>query len=110
MLFRSIVIENAQYDDYFTEKLTDCFATGTIPVYWGTRNIGDYFNADGIIVIPDDGYNRLDVELLDFILSNKLTSDLYYGKMDAIKDNFERVKNMQLADDMLFEKIQELNS
>jgi hypothetical protein len=106
----SIVIENAQYDDYFTEKLTDCFATGTIPVYWGTRNIGDYFNADGIIVIPNDGYDSLDVELLDFILTNKLTSDLYYGKMDAIKDNFERVKNMQLADDMLFEKIQELNS
>jgi len=106
----SIVIENAQYDDYFTEKLTDCFATGTIPVYWGTRNIGDYFNADGIIVIPDDGHDRLDVELLDFILTNKLTPDLYYGKMDAIKDNLERVKNMQSADDMLFEKIQELNS
>jgi hypothetical protein len=105
----SIVIENAQYDDYFTEKITDCFATGTIPIYWGTRNIGDYFNTDGIITIPDDGYGRVDVEILDFIISNTLTSDLYYSKMDAIKDNFERVKTMQSADDMLFEKIQELN-
>ena len=48
--------------------------------------------------------------MLDFMLSTKLTPDLYYSKMDAIKDNFERVKTMQLADDMLFEKIQELNS
>tara|TARA_Y100000034_G_scaffold63995_1_gene77380 strand:- start:623 stop:1555 length:933 start_codon:yes stop_codon:yes gene_type:complete len=106
----SIVIENARYDDYFTEKITDCFATGTIPVYWGTRNIGDYFNTDGIIVIPDNGDGWVDVEILDFILSNKLTSDLYYSKMNAIKDNFERVKSMQSADDMLFEKIQELNN
>ena len=105
----SIVIENARYDDYFTEKITDCFATGTIPIYWGTRSIGDYFNTDGIITIPDDGYGRIDLEMLDFIVSNKLTSDLYYSKMDAIKDNFERVKTMQSADDMLFEKIQELN-
>ena len=36
----SIVIENDQYDDYFTEKITDCFSTGTIPVYYGTENIG----------------------------------------------------------------------
>ena len=106
----SIVIENAQYDDYFTEKITDCFATGTIPVYWGTKNIGKHFNSDGIIELPSDGFGDGDVELADFILTNRLTSDLYYSKMDAIKDNLERVKNMHSADDMMFNKIQELNS
>jgi len=100
----SIVAENDQYDDYFTEKLTDCFATGTVPLYYGTKNIGKYFNMEGIIEIPND------VAIVDFIVTNRLTSDLYYGKMDAIKDNFERVKNMQSADDMMFEKIQELNN
>jgi hypothetical protein len=100
----SIVIENDQYDDYFTEKITDCFATGTIPVYYGTKNIGNYFNTDGIIEIPNDE------TLVDFIITNRLNKDLYYSKMDAIEDNLERVKNMQLADDMLFDKIQELNS
>jgi hypothetical protein len=99
----SIVIENDQYDDYFTEKITDCFATGTIPIYYGTKNIGDYFNTDGIIEIS------MDVDIVDYIIKNKLTEELYYGKMDAIEDNFERVKNMQSADDMLFDKIQELN-
>jgi len=100
----SIVIENDQYDDYFTEKITDCFATGTIPVYYGTKNIGNYFNTDGIIEIPNDE------NLVDFIITNRLNKDLYYSKMDAIEDNLERVKNMQLADDMLFDKIQELDS
>ena len=99
----SIVIENDQYDDYFTEKITDCFATGTIPLYYGTKNIGDYFNIDGIIEIP------MDVDIVDFMVTNRLTKELYYDKMNAIKDNFERVKNMQSADDMLFDKIQELN-
>jgi len=45
----SIVIENETSDDWFTEKLIDCFVTGTIPIYWGTKNIGDYFNTDAII-------------------------------------------------------------
>ena len=31
----SVAIENGQYKTYFTEKILDCFATGTIPVYLG---------------------------------------------------------------------------
>ena len=39
----TIVIENSKQDDYFTEKLIDSFVTGTIPLYWGTDNIKNYF-------------------------------------------------------------------
>lgn len=39
----SIVIENSQQDDYFTEKLIDTLLTGTIPLFWGTKNINTYF-------------------------------------------------------------------
>ena len=97
----SVVLENAQVDDYFTEKITDCFATGTIPIYWGTKNIGNYFNSDGIIQVPTD------VEKVNDIV-NSLTPAMYYDRMDAIKDNFERVKKLQMADEMLVEKIKEL--
>ena len=97
----SVVLENAQYDDYFTEKITDCFATGTIPIYWGTKNIGNYFNSDGIIQIPKD------TEEVNSII-NSLTAHMYYDRMDAIKDNFERVQKLQMADEMLAEKIKEL--
>ena len=91
-----IVIENDKYETYFTEKLTDCFVTGTIPVYWGAPDIGNYFNVDGMIIIN----NEVDLNLL--------TEDYYYSKMEAIKDNFERVKSMQGSDDILYQLIEQL--
>jgi len=42
----SFAVENANYPTYFTEKLTDCFACGTIPVYYGTAGVAQYFNQD----------------------------------------------------------------
>lgn len=91
-----IVIENDSYETYFTEKLTDCFATGTIPIYWGAPDIGKYFNTDGMIIIN----HHIDI--------SSLTEDYYFSKLDAIKDNFERVQKMQGSDDVLYELIQQL--
>lgn len=91
----SIVIENDKYETYYTEKLTDCFASGTIPVYWGAPDIGNYFNTDGIIVLKPD-----------FTIDD-LTEDLYNSKLEAVKDNFERVQNLLSADDMLYNQINE---
>jgi len=28
-----VVVENSSVDGYFTEKIIDCFATGTVPIY-----------------------------------------------------------------------------
>tara|TARA_R100000234_G_scaffold68121_1_gene41675 strand:- start:6995 stop:8029 length:1035 start_codon:yes stop_codon:yes gene_type:complete len=47
----SIAIENVESDYYFSEKLIDCFLAGTIPVYFGNRNLSKYFNMDGIICL-----------------------------------------------------------
>jgi len=84
----SIAIENASYKTYFTEKLLDCFATGTIPVYFGAPDIGDHFNMDGIIVLDDE----FDV-----------SDEIYYSKIDAIKDNLERTKKMEVLEDFIWE-------
>ena len=86
----SVGIENAVYDTYFTEKLTDCFACGTIPIFYGCKGVTEYFNEDGIIFLDDN-----------FDLST-LTKDLYYSKIDAIKDNFERSINFPVAEDYLY--------
>ena len=91
----SLVIENDKYDTYFTEKLTDAFVTGTIPVYWGAPDIGDTFNKDGII------------ELTPSFDIDTLTEELYNSKLDAAKDNLERVQRMLSADDMLYQLINE---
>ena len=45
----SVVIENVSESDYFTEKLLDCMLCGTLPIYYGPKNIGEYFNLLGII-------------------------------------------------------------
>jgi len=87
----SFAAENDTYDTYFTEKILDCFATGTIPIYMGTKKIVEYFNPEGILFF--DGTYDLD----------SLTPDLYYSKMDAIKDNYERVQKYSILDDWLYE-------
>lgn len=84
----SVAIENGQYESYFTEKILDCFATGTIPVYLGAPDIGDYFNKDGIIILSE---------------GVELSAEMYYSKMDAIIDNLERVKKMEVLEDFIWE-------
>jgi len=79
-----IVVENEQRNNWITEKLIDCFASKTIPIYWGTSNIGEYFNTDGMII-----FNTIE-ELKD-ILDN-LDEKFYDDRVDIINENFERSK------------------
>ena len=83
----SIAVENDQHPGYFTEKIMNCFALGTIPVYLGDPDISDWFNMDGIIKYSKD----LDISTLN--------EDLYYSKIEAVRDNFERVKKFQYSVD-----------
>jgi len=80
----SIVVENSEEDDYFTEKLIDCILTGVIPIYKGTKNISKYFNIDSIIQFNDP-------EDLPAILE-KLNKEFYLSKLDSVKTNFELAK------------------
>lgn len=82
----SIVVENGVFTNYFTEKILDCFASMTVPIYIGAPNIGEFFNTDGIIILSED---RLDD--LDSILSRCSVSD-YESRLSAIKDNYNRVQ------------------
>lgn len=92
----SFAIMNCKTNDYFTDILIDCFATGTIPIWWGTDNIGNYFNPDGII-----SFNQ--IEELDSIIDS-LNQELYQSKIEAIKDNFERVSTYSITEDWLWNK------
>ena len=79
----SIVVENDNTDTYFTEKILDCFATGTIPIYWGTSRIVEHFNPNGIIFLKEN------------FRPSQLSANLYHSKMNAIQDNFNRVKEFK---------------
>lgn len=49
----TIAFENAIADDYITEKLTEPMIVGSIPIYYGAPNVGDYYNTKAFINCND---------------------------------------------------------
>ena len=49
----SIAIENSAHERYFTEKITDCYLSYTMPIYWGCPNITEYFPKESLIILED---------------------------------------------------------
>ena len=93
----SVVIENCKRDYWFTEKLIDCLATGTVPIYWGCPSIGDFFDTKGFIM-----FNTVDE--LKNILDN-LTEDKYNEMFEAVTKNLETAKKYLLPDDYIYQKL-----
>lgn len=77
-----IVCENSQHNNYYTEKVVDCFVAKTIPIYWGCPNLSNHFNKDGFFQ-----FNTY--EELDGILKS-LTPEVYERKLKAVEENFSK--------------------
>lgn len=89
----SIVIENSIESDYFTEKILDCFLTGTIPIYVGSKTISEYFDKEGIIFFEGD-------EDLPSIL-NTIDENFYNSKLESIIKNFELAKKYMFPEKLI---------
>lgn len=81
----SIVIENSQQDNYFTEKIIDCFLCKTVPIYWGCPNIGDFFSTKGIIIL-----NGSDLDVLKQLegILRRCDANKYSSMLSAIEENY----------------------
>lgn len=88
----SIVIENSIVDSYFTEKIIDCFLSGVIPIYWGTSKIVDYFDSEGIILMPNSNEHGFDMDKA-IELINGLNEDYYKSKIVNVMNNFNIAQN-----------------
>lgn len=88
----SYCVENTKCDLYYTEKIADAIACGTIPIYWGTDKIGEIFDPNGIIRLED-------LEGLD------LNRDLYEKMLPHAENNLEILSNMVSADDLVQAKM-----
>jgi len=87
-----VAIENVRQQDYFSEKLLDCFLTRTVPIYWGCPNVSSYFDISGLIVVEWD--NDLDSSASALVQRiNSLTPDDYACRQGAITNNFFAAKN-----------------
>jgi hypothetical protein len=95
-----VVIENTSHRGYFTEKVTDCFALKTIPLYWGCSNITDFFNKDGIIKFDN-------VDDLIYILNN-LDENYYHQHLEAVEDNYNKAISFVDYEVRIAKKIKEI--
>lgn len=93
----SIVVENCVINGGFTEKIINCFATGTIPIYFGAPDIHKYFDMEGIIIFNN-------VNELNNIISN-LTFDYYLSKIKHIRHNYTEHFKYESPEKYLFENI-----
>ena len=94
----SVAIENniSSDDYYFTEKLIECFTTGTVPIYYGCPNIDKFFDIRGVLTFTTQ-------EELDNILDN-LSEEKYNSMLEYINYNFNKcVSDMVLHNDSLYD-------
>jgi hypothetical protein len=75
----SIIIENHISNNYFTEKILNCFATGVIPIYFGAKHIDYFFDGSAILKFQS-------IETLSQLLMS-LSFNEWEIKMTSLKDN-----------------------
>ena len=80
----SIAMENFDSPGLFTEKVVDCFLSGTIPIFYGSNDIGNYFNLKGFFTFKT-------LEELKEILDN-LSFEKYKEMYPYVLENFETAK------------------
>lgn len=83
-----ICVENSKHNNYFTDRLIDCFLTKTIPIYWGCPNVDEFFDTRGIITFSNEN------DLIDII--NNLTEEDYYSRTEYMEFNKEAAKSYAL--------------
>ena len=95
----AVAVENSVEPYYFTEKVLDCFASMTVPIYLGATEIGRFFNPDGIICLKPD-----DLGHMDKVLAQCSEKD-YEQRLDAVRDNYRRlVKSYLSVENFLYDK------
>lgn len=92
----SIIVENDKSPHYFSEKIIDCLLCGTIPIYWGADNIGEYFNINGFIII-----NSLDD--ISLILDN-LNEETYGTMIQFIEENYKIASKYLTVEDYMYDR------
>ncbi|MBD3636700.1 MAG: hypothetical protein HUJ25_05105 [Crocinitomicaceae bacterium] len=66
----TIAIENYKAENYWTEKIVDCFLSHTMPIYHGCPNITDYFPKESLIEI-DINDPKSALEIIEEAIANQ---------------------------------------
>lgn len=90
----SIVVENYKDELYFTEKILNCFATGTIPIYCGAKNLSLKFDMNGVITFET-------IQDLHNILPT-LNEKLYQEKIHSVIKNYKECQQYKTIEDYIY--------
>ena len=95
----SVVIENSIEPHYFSEKILNCLACKTIPIYWGHESVKQYFDTSNWLFFNDleDGYEKI-----KFASSGK-----HIVSQDKIHENYIQAKSYSNLYKRMCEKITE---
>lgn len=99
----SVVIENSNNpgDFWITEKFCNCLANRTIPIYYGSNYVNVNFNPDGIIYVKD-------LKDIVEIAMNLDPEEEYIKRLDAVEDNWERIKDFECFEDLFYRNYGEM--
>jgi hypothetical protein len=113
----SIAIENNCIPNYFTEKISECFLTYTMPVYYGCPNITEYYEQNSIQGIDIDDYKTAFINIerlidedpyqkhLASIINSREKFLSKYHMFPAIVKLIESINNDEKTQDKLKKKV-----
>ncbi len=81
-----IAIENSSENYYWTEKISDCFLAETFPIYYGCKNLSDYFDEKSFQSIDIH-----DVEASIAIIDRIIKEDTFEKRQASLKDSKMKV-------------------
>jgi len=93
-----IALENSSIDDYWTEKLADCYLGGAYPFYYGCPNLSKYFSEESFASI-DVNDSESSIKIIEAAIAN----NLYEKSIDKILES----KNLILDKYNLFPMLSE---
>lgn len=100
----SIVMENSQQKNYWTEKLADAYLSWCIPIYWGCPNISDYFQENSYRLININSQNP--IEDINKIINTPITEK----EIKAIQEARMLILNEYNIWEIINKKIKEIEN
>ena len=102
----SICFENSKTDGYISEKLSDAFEAGTIPIYYGDDTVQELVNTKSYIHVKDENDFDEKIELIKKIDQN----DTLYEQMireKIIIDDSRYPRELQKYKDFIYHIIEQ---
>lgn len=93
-----ITFENCQKNMYITEKILHGYYSLSIPIYWGSKNIHQFYNSKSFIYIDDYNQNNINKAIRQIIEIDN-NDNLYLDMVNQpvfnldIDDYFNSIKN-----------------